>query len=31
MANRKSKISMPMLQASEEERAGKKISTMIGS
>jgi hypothetical protein len=22
---------MPMLQASEEERAGKKISTMIGS
>ncbi|MEI8252530.1 MAG: hypothetical protein WCG25_02000 [bacterium] len=29
IANRKSKISMPALQASEEERAGKKLSTMI--
>jgi len=31
IANRKSKISMPALQASEEERAGKKLSTMIWS
>ena len=29
MANRESKISMPILQSSQEERAAKKISTSM--